>query len=157
MIKVNDDHAAVLVGIRRHDGGNDLAQEIVALPDLCGIPSQPLVAAGESRVHIIELVWGYPVVISYGVIRQVDLQLLQWGIVWGQRIGGNRIVAAVGVREEHHGIVLGSMVELVGAVVLIDVAVGKHSRETLQWTVHCSCGRGTLVNWPPSGVRSMSS
>src|SRR5579862_7741931 len=131
-IPPQNDRAVVLVGVRRHDRGNNLAQEVIALLDICRVAGQPFVAAGERCVHIVILVGRDPVVVGHGVIGKIGEKLLQGRIMAGQRIRRGRIVAAVGVGEEHHGVVFRGVVILAGAVEGIDIAGGVISGETAQ-------------------------
>src|SRR5271165_6111672 len=70
-------------------------------------------------MHIIVLVWGNPIILSHRVVGEIGLQLLQRGIVLGQRVGIGRVVAPVGRGEEHLRVVLGGVVVLVAAIVLV--------------------------------------
>src|SRR5712672_1033747 len=86
-IPPEDDHTVVLVCVGGHDGGNDLAEEVVALLDIGGIAGETFVAAAQSGVHVVELVRRNPVVVGHGVVVQINEQLLQRGVLFGQRIG----------------------------------------------------------------------
>ena len=86
-------------------------------------------AGAERGVHVVELIGSNPVVVGHGILRQINKQLLQRSILLGQRIGRRGIVAAVAVREEHHGIVLRGVVVLRRAVELIEGAGTKASGE----------------------------
>ena len=108
-----------------------MLQEVVALADLGRSPVRPLKPPVKRGVLVVELVGRNPVVFRHGIVGQIDEQLLQRSILWRQRIGRGRIVAAVGVCEEHLGIVLGGVVKLRGAVELID-AGDKVSGEALE-------------------------
>ena len=72
--------------------------------------------------NIVVLGWRDPVVVGYGVVGEIDLQLLQGGIVRGQWIACGVVIAAVGIGEEHHGIVFRGIVVLGGAVIGVDAA-----------------------------------
>jgi len=76
----------------------------------------------------LKLVRGDPIIVGYGVVREIGEQLLQRRVLGGERIGRRGILPAVGVGEEHHGIVLGGVIELVGAVERVEIAGGKNSR-----------------------------
>ena len=49
------------------------------------------------------------------------------------------------------------IVELIGAIELIEAAGRERSGEILRGTLHWSQGSDTLVSWPPTVVRSISS
>src|ERR1700722_15314995 len=66
-----NDHSMILVGVRCHDHGNDLAQEVVSLFDVWGIAGQPFVASAERGVHVVVLVRRDPVVIGHLAIGQI--------------------------------------------------------------------------------------
>ena len=76
-------------------------------------------------MHVVVLVRSNPVVVGHGVVVQINEQLLQRGVLFGQRIGSRQIVAAVGIGEKDLGIVLGGVVELGGAVERIDSAIAE--------------------------------
>src|SRR6476469_4369587 len=130
-VKPNNDGAVVFIGLRSHDHGNDLPQEIIALQDFCRVAGQPLVAPGERGVHVIELVRGDEVVVGYAVIGQVGKQLLQGRVLKAQRIAGGGIIASVAVSKENLGIVLGGVIVLVGPVELIEAARSEDARDAL--------------------------
>jgi hypothetical protein len=67
--------------------------------DLCRVPGQALVAAGERGVHVIELVRRNKVIVSHGVIGQIGEELQQRRVLQAQRAGGAGIIAAVRVSK----------------------------------------------------------
>ena len=71
------------------------------------------VTVGERRVLVVELVRRDPVVVSHRIIRQIERQLLQRGVIQPQRIRRGCIASTVRIREEHHRIMLGRVVVLV--------------------------------------------
>src|SRR5215472_6456497 len=87
LVPPDDDRAMVLVGLGRHDDGNDLLQEEVALQDIRGVAGLTFEPAVQRGVLIIVLVRRNPVVVSHGVVGQIGEQLLQRSVVVGQRIG----------------------------------------------------------------------
>jgi len=143
-IEPDDDHAVVLVCLRRHDHGDYQAEEIVSLPDLRRVAREALEAPGEPAVHVVVLVGRDPVVIGHGVVGQITGELLKRSILQAHRIRSAEIAAAVGISEEDHRVVLGRVIELVRAVVGIG-AGHKGSREARQRHSPFALGQDNVV------------
>jgi len=52
-------------------------------------------------VHVVVLIGRDPVVVRYGVIRQISKQLLQRSILLRQWIGRGGVIATIAVAEKH--------------------------------------------------------
>ena len=63
-------------------------------------------------MHFVVLVGRNPVVVGHMIVGQVEGQLLQGCIVLREPVGRSQVVAAVGIGEEHHGIMFGRVVVL---------------------------------------------
>ncbi len=130
LVPPDDDCAVVPVGPGGHDHGNYLLQEAVALEDVGRVTSHALEAARERGVLIVELIGRYKVVLRQAIAGQIDEKLLQWSILQAQRIVGREVITAVAVSEISLRIVLDGVIELLGAVELVD-AIDKDSGEAL--------------------------
>ena len=86
-------------------------------------------------MHVVELVRRDPVVVGHGVVRQVPDQLLQRRVLERSGFAGVASLPPLVVGEEHHRIVLGGIVVLVGTVEWID-AGGEVPERLVSGTVH---------------------
>ena len=115
LVPPDDNHTVVGVSRRGHDLRHHRRQKVVPLRDgrlvsgICrAVVGEP---AGQRAVRVVILVGRDPVVAAHRVVVQVGEQLAQL-----------IDVLVVGVGEERHGIVLGRIIILAGAVVGIDDA-----------------------------------
>ena len=136
LIEPDDDRAVVLVGVRGHDGRDDLREEIVALLDLRRVAGESLVAAREAVCMSLNWLGVIQLYSATSSLARSSEQLLQRRVLRRQRIRGSRVVAAVGVGEEHHRIVLGGVVELRRQLKSLTKPAAKLPLKLLSGTVH---------------------
>ena len=80
-IPPQNDHAPVLVSLRRHNERNEPAHRVVARFDLRRVAGKAGKAASQPAVHFVVLVGRDPVVVGHTVVGQVERQLLQRRVV----------------------------------------------------------------------------